>query len=622
MFQVECFDGLARVGRFEIRGHEVRTPTIAIVVNPNIQKVSARDLKRAGVELVITNAYIIKRSEHAREIEKRGVKSFLGWDGPVYTDSGTFQMYSRGGVEITNRETIEYQKLIGSDILTPLDVFTLPGDDEETAREKLGETMKRAREAMKNRGDRLLNLPVQGGLHLGLRKRAARMVSRLEPDVISIGGIVPLMEAYQFSDLVRVVMTVKQAVDPSIPLHAFGAGHPMVFSLLALCGVDLFDSAAYAIFARNGKYLTPYGTRELSELVELPCSCPACVDKSPREITEEDLALHNLYVTMDEIRRVRNAIREGSLFELVEQRVRAHPSLVDAYRVLLREYGRLLEGFEPVSKKRAFFVVGRESLSRPESLRGYKRLRDGYSPPNGKRVIILSGWERSVYSTIGEEWLVRHPVFGLVPASLVNVYPLGQTVWPLEMPSWESGVARKRAGSLLRAWGLDPTSIEWRDVFAPSGKRDWLGEVRATLDYQYGPGTSGMVDDSWSVVVSRSTRRIRLVKKGGETVGSIRASDGVFIPSEEGARLLHSVLPSGRYRVVIDEEAVPFVREGKSVFSRFVVECDDGIVPGDEVLVVDRENGLVGFGTAVMPGSYMTRFKRGVAVKTRGGIKQ
>ncbi len=60
------------------------------------------------------------------------------------------------------------------------------------------------------------------------------------------------MEAYRFSDLVEVVMAAKKGLGPGAPVHLFGAGHPMVFALAAAMGCDLFDSAAYALFAREG----------------------------------------------------------------------------------------------------------------------------------------------------------------------------------------------------------------------------------------------------------------------------------------------------------------------------------------------------------------------------------
>jgi 7-cyano-7-deazaguanine tRNA-ribosyltransferase len=127
-------------------------------------------------------------------------------------------------------------------------------------------------------------------------------------------------------------------------------------------GADLFDSAAYAIYARDDRYLTTSGTEHLDDLAYFPCSCPVCTSHDPDEVRAMDdetrervLAEHNLWVSMAEIRRVKAAIHEGSLLELVERRARGHPRLVDGYRALLDHVDQL-EASDPVSKD-VFFAV-------------------------------------------------------------------------------------------------------------------------------------------------------------------------------------------------------------------------------------------------------------------------
>ncbi len=67
-----------------------------------------------------------------------------------------------------------------------------------------------------------------------------------------IGAVVPLMESYRYRDLVSVVMAAKQTLTPSACVHLFGAGHPSMFALATAMGCDLFDSAAYALSAKEG----------------------------------------------------------------------------------------------------------------------------------------------------------------------------------------------------------------------------------------------------------------------------------------------------------------------------------------------------------------------------------
>src|SRR6058998_1066396 len=157
---------------------------------------------------------------------------------------------------------------------------------------------------------------VQGGLHADLRERCARSVSSLDVAVCAIGGVVPVLEAYRFRDLVRVIIASKKGLDPSKPVHLFGAGHPLIFPLAALLGCDLFDSASYAKYARAGRMLFPDGTRRASEVRESGCLCPVCTTHPMEKIAGEEtlLAEHNLHACFGAIREVRQAIVEGDLW--------------------------------------------------------------------------------------------------------------------------------------------------------------------------------------------------------------------------------------------------------------------------------------------------------------------
>ncbi|MFC6725766.1 tRNA-guanine transglycosylase, partial [Halobium palmae] len=145
-------------------------------------------------------------------------------------------------------------------------------------------------------------------------------------------------------------------------------------TLAAACGCDLFDSAAYALMARDGRYLTVRGTEHFEELDYFPCSCPVCTDHAPDDLRgmdqrrrEDLLSEHNLHVSFAEIRRIRQAIRSGNLLELVEVRARGHPAMLDGYRALL-DHADDLEAQDPVSKG-AFFYASHESARRPEVVR-------------------------------------------------------------------------------------------------------------------------------------------------------------------------------------------------------------------------------------------------------------
>ncbi|MFW5940104.1 MAG: tRNA-guanine transglycosylase, partial [Halolamina sp.] len=216
----------------------------------------------------------------------------------------------------------------------------------------------------------------------------------------------------------------KRGLGADCPVHLFGAGHPMMFALAAAVGCDLFDSAAYALYARDGRYLTVSGTEQLDDLAYLPCPCPICTEHDPNSLRaldererENALAEHNLYVTFAEIRRVRQAIHEGSLLELVEQRARAHPASADGFRALL-DHADQLEAHDRVSKG-TFFYTSPESARRPEVLRHHERLARLETP------------DRTLLTEFGEPadhdhdavWRVEPP-FGPFPPSLSETYPL------------------------------------------------------------------------------------------------------------------------------------------------------------------------------------------------------
>ena len=91
-------------------------------------------------------------------------------------------------------------------------------------------------------------------------------MGRFDFAIHPIGGIVPIMEKHQYKDLVKIMLATIGELPPERPRHMFGCGHPMLFSILIALGADLFDSAAYALFARDDRLLSPQGTYRLNDL--------------------------------------------------------------------------------------------------------------------------------------------------------------------------------------------------------------------------------------------------------------------------------------------------------------------------------------------------------------------
>jgi len=144
--------------------------------------------------------------------------------------------------------------------------------------------------------------------------------------------------------------------------------------------------------------------------------------------------------------------------------------------------------------------------------------------------------------------------------------------------------------------------------------------ARAVADMQFGEGAADvLVRGKVELVTSPKTGKIRNVLSDGEHVLSMRAHDGMFTLKLAGARRLHAAWKAPRMRVAVNEDAVPFVKDGKSAFARFVAEMDEELRPGDECLVVGPGDELLGVGQTHMNRREALSFKKGAAAKVREG---
>ncbi|WP_181685712.1 tRNA guanosine(15) transglycosylase TgtA [Halorhabdus salina] len=428
-FELQGYDAGGRLGELTVprADRTVETPALLPVINPHHKTIAPGRLGEFGAEMLITNSYVIYGSDEVREPAlEDGLHDLLGFDGPIMTDSGSFQLAEYGEIDVTSPEILRFQHEIGSDIGTPVDLPTPPDVGREQAESELATTTERITAATEmDLGEMLLNAPVQGSTYPDLRERAARDAYASGLDVFPVGAVVPLMNEYRFADMVDAVAAAKRGLGADAPVHLFGAGHPMMFALAVALGCDLFDSAAYALYARDGRYLTVRGTKHLDELEYFPCECPVCSRFTPEEVRNlpedqrvEKLAEHNLHVSFGEMRRIKQAIRRGELLELVESRARAHPTMLDGYRALL-DHADQLETTDPASKD-AMFYLSAESARRPEVERHHDRL--GRVAPDGDLLLVAEDAPRPD-GTFDETWTVVPP-FGPVPPELDQTYPL------------------------------------------------------------------------------------------------------------------------------------------------------------------------------------------------------
>ncbi|MCW4045951.1 MAG: tRNA guanosine(15) transglycosylase TgtA [Candidatus Bathyarchaeota archaeon] len=461
-FEVKEKDLLARIGKLKTKSGTAETPLLFPVINPSIQPVPPKRLKdEFGFEAVITNAYILKKRYQNKPVEQ-GVHRFLGFDGAVMTDSGAYQILVYGNVEVTQAEIVEYQEQIGSDIATILDIPTGWKVTREHAEATVTETLERAKAFFKTktRNDILWVGPVQGGRHLDLVAKSAVAMRKLPFQIHALGSPTEVMENYRYDVLVDMILAAKRNLPVERPLHLFGAGHPAMFALAVALGCDFFDSAAYALYARQGRYMTETGTWSLSELDYFPCQCPKCAGTTPKTVAalpqndkEIFLAEHNLYVCVTELRRIKQAIRDGRLWEHLEMRAHGHPALFTALKKL-KNHADFIEKYAPATKKSGLFFFNSAGLARPEVVRYRNRLRERYSSPQDARVLLLLPQSKKKPFHKAQEFnKVKQTIqrltetqrnmihicfyaapFGVVPLELDEVYPLSQheTALPLD----------------------------------------------------------------------------------------------------------------------------------------------------------------------------------------------
>ncbi|MGA8710327.1 MAG: tRNA guanosine(15) transglycosylase TgtA [Thermoplasmata archaeon] len=622
-FELLDRDGLARRGRFTTPHGVIETPALLPVVHPDParQPVPPEEMRsRLGVRAVITSAYITWRTPPLRKVaEQEGIHRLIRFDGPVMTDSGAFQQHAYGSVEVTPTEIVAFQNAIGSDIATVLDVFTEPEDSYEETESALNATIDRARASRLSRTG-LLAVPVQGGSYSDLRARSARAASEVG-DVLAVGGVVPLMEQYRFPELVRVLVATRSSLSPACAVHLFGTGHPMTFALAALFGVDLFDSSAYHKFARRGSLMFPEGTVPLDELRENSCRCFLCAElpltevaRLPADERERRVAYHNLLVSVEEIGRVRQAIQDGTLWELAERRTTAHPAL----RAGLKEAMAHPDVFLPAEpeSRRAFREVVVESAGRPAAVR-FRHAVEVYQtgrmashevPRFPLRPEYLRYLPASDRSGVPLEW-ESLTAFGRVPVELGDLYPVGPYL----------GVEEFLARPHHRSPSMFATAVAESAGLDADLDRDWTSawderQVVRLLEWRYGRAVASSLAEGLRGDRSRRTGRLRAMMRDGQPE-LVVGTDGIPRPTFRGGVHLHAKLAPGRERVVVHADAVPFVREGRSLFSTFVMQADPALVPGASALLVDENDVLLSVGRLVLAPNEMGRLRRGVAVR-------
>ncbi|MHA2287038.1 MAG: tRNA guanosine(15) transglycosylase TgtA, partial [Candidatus Thorarchaeota archaeon] len=662
--------GLARLGRFTTEHGTVTTPLLMPVVHPGKSVITPKEIvSDFGFQMVITNSYIINSQDRFRKKAlSDGVHGLIDFPGPIMTDSGTFQMYFHDlpEKEIDPLEIVRFQREIGSDIGTILDAFSDPGVGRTKVEEDVSVSLERARMSIDEKGEMLLAGTVQGGVYADLREKSAKELASMAMDVHPIGGVVPLMERYRYTDIVNLTLAAKKYLPLNRPVHLFGCGHPMLFAQAALLGCDFFDSASYVKFAESGRMLLPDGTVHLKDLKELPCECPVCsqttaeaLNKLGESEKETKLMKHNLYVSAAEIRRVRQAITDQKLFELAAIRARGHPRLYEALQRYLDHVDQIVE-LDPIGKSSSIFYTGHETVRRPEFVSFHNRLIDRYPYRKTKFAVFVPDLATRPFSDTHDilikEIRQRSPEeillffitpFGIVPWELEHVHPAQQCIFPPSLDEFTTKAIESRLHDLLSIvaskeyiWIKKENAVNniyervsvskrFRLVENVSDFIDGLDDktrksesrvkrkLDALLQVQWGIIEEPLDTQDLDIKFSRSTGKIRHVQRSKTILFTLVPTTGLLTPTYSGGLELLSGGIESRYIITMTDDAAAFVAKGKSALAKFVYTASDALRAGEEVLVVNQQGELLGVGKALLSGREMLAFDRGVAVNIR-----
>lgn len=442
MFEILKTDLAGRIGKIYTNHGIIETPAYVPVIHPVKQTVPSKKIKEIGFDLVITNAYITK-NHYGDEAIKQGIHKIIDFDGAIMTDSGGYQVLEYGDVAVLPHEMANYEKGIMTDFAIPLDKPTGYGLSRKKAQEYVNHTLKISKETFQKRNDngQIWIGPIQGGEHFDLVEKSTKSLVEIGFPMLALGSPVEFMESYEYKLLAQMIVSAKKHIPFSVPLHLFGAGHPLTIPFAVALGCDTFDSASYMLYAKQERYITEDGTRYLSDISVFPCNCEVCSKYTPNELRQLDttekineIALHNLHAIKLEVDKVKQSIYEGRLWEYVLKKARAHPKLFEMKEVLTKNSG-ILEISTPRFKEKAIFLYDKDDQYRPEVASFHEMVRKFKT---NKKLLIITKEPHIKPGYLSKEYLslkrkfkdidsfqvcYYNPHLGLIPNEISDIFP-------------------------------------------------------------------------------------------------------------------------------------------------------------------------------------------------------
>jgi queuine tRNA-ribosyltransferase len=341
-------DSKARRGRLHTNHGVIGTPIFMPVgTQGTVKSVAPWELRELRAQVILGNTYHLF-VRPGMEVMRHfgGLHAFMGWDGPILTDSGGFQVFSLArlrkiteeGVHFQNhldgtpmflgpREAMETQATLGSDIAMIFDECPPYPCEYDYAAESLARTLRWASRCKEVPTPGLKFGIVQGATFPELRRESAEALVQIGFDGYAIGGV-------SVGEPEKEMMTAIEASEPYLPAgkprYAMGLGTPAQMVEMVARGIDMFDCVLPTRIARNGTAFTAAGTVNLKNApfamergpIEEGCTCPCCqhfhrgylrhLIKAEEILGLRLITLHNLHFYLNLMQRMRDEIEAGT----------------------------------------------------------------------------------------------------------------------------------------------------------------------------------------------------------------------------------------------------------------------------------------------------------------------
>ena len=447
LFEIKYSDLAGRIGIIHTNHGKIETPAFVPVIHPVKQSIPAKKIRDMGFDVIITNAYITM-NRHGDKARQRGIHDIVKYDGSVMTDSGGYQVLEYGEVDVLPKDMAKFEIDIKTDFAIPLDKPTGYGLTKKLANEYVKHTLEVCKQTLKQKKDngQIWIGPIQGGEHFDLVAKSTKSLVKMKFPMLALGSPVEFMESYEYRLLAEMIVSAKKHIPTSIPLHLFGAGHPLTIPLAVALGCDTFDSASYMLYAKHDRVITEDGTRRLDELEYFPFDCEVSAKYTPKELLElkkderiDKIALFNLYSIKAEVNRVKQAIREGRLWEYTMKKARSHPKLFETIDIFTKNTNFFIDS-TPRFKQKAIFLFSKEDQFRPEILAFHDYVRKFRTK---KKILVITPDTNIKPAFVSKEYQILNskfkdkesiqfcnynPFLGLIPIEISDIFPASHYV--------------------------------------------------------------------------------------------------------------------------------------------------------------------------------------------------